>query len=100
MISDTPSAGWTSLDLNTRLRPCEPGDVPQITAIYAHAVRHGRASFELEPPDKTEMERRHHLLLQRYVEGLTPDGTADGQLFFIDVPDASTFKTKPLNFGV
>jgi phosphinothricin acetyltransferase len=37
--------------------------VPQITAIYAHAVRHGRASFELEPPDKAEMERRRDALV-------------------------------------
>lgn len=27
-------------------------------AIYAHAVRHGTASFELEPPDVAEMTRR------------------------------------------
>jgi|SRR5215211_2732875 len=63
MISDAPSAGRTSLDLNVRLRPCEPGDVPQIIAIYAHAVRHGRASFELEPPDKAEMEQRRNALV-------------------------------------
>src|SRR5215210_4475426 len=63
MISDAPSAGRTSLDLNPRLRPCEPNDVPQITAIYAHAVRHGRASFELEPPDKAEMEQRRNALV-------------------------------------
>jgi len=37
--------------------------VPQITAIYAHAVRHGRASFELEPPDKAEIEQRRDALV-------------------------------------
>ncbi len=63
MISDAPSAGPRSTDLIVLLRPCEPGDVPQITAIYAHAVRHGRASFELEPPDKAEMERRRDALV-------------------------------------
>jgi L-amino acid N-acyltransferase YncA len=63
MISDAPSAGPRSTDLIVLLRPCEPGDVPQITAIYAHAVRHGRASFELEPPDRTEMERRRDALV-------------------------------------
>ena len=29
-----------------------------ITAIYAHAVLHGTASWELEPPDVAEMLRR------------------------------------------
>lgn len=45
------------------LRPASPADIPAITAIYAHAVRHGTASFELEPPDETEMTRRMRALL-------------------------------------
>jgi phosphinothricin acetyltransferase len=40
------------------IRPAEPRDLAAITAIYAHAVRHGTASFELEPPDPAEMTRR------------------------------------------
>ncbi|GJD52002.1 Phosphinothricin N-acetyltransferase [Methylobacterium crusticola] len=40
------------------LRPCLDGDIAAVTAIYAHAVRTGRASFELEPPDEAEMRRR------------------------------------------
>ena len=40
------------------LRPAEPRDVAAITRIYDHAVRHGTASFELAPPDETEMARR------------------------------------------
>jgi L-amino acid N-acyltransferase YncA len=39
-------------------RPATPADIPAITGIYAHAVKHGTASFELEPPDETEMARR------------------------------------------
>ena len=35
-----------------------PGDIPEITAIYADAVTTGTASFELSPPDETEMARR------------------------------------------
>lgn len=34
------------------------GDIPAIAAIYAHHVRHGAATFETEPPDAAEMERR------------------------------------------
>jgi phosphinothricin acetyltransferase len=35
-----------------------PADIPAIAAIYAHAVQHGTASWELEPPDQVEMQRR------------------------------------------
>ena len=38
-------------------------DISAITAIYAHAVRYGTASFELEPPDETEMACRQRALL-------------------------------------
>lgn len=40
------------------VRPVAPGDLPAIHAIYAHAVTHGTASFELEPPSLAEMEVR------------------------------------------
>ena len=45
------------------IRPVTPADVPAITRIYAHAVKHGTASFELEPPDEAEMARRQRTLL-------------------------------------
>lgn len=32
--------------------------IPAITAIYAEAVAHGTASWELDPPDTAEMARR------------------------------------------
>ena len=41
-----------------RIRPSQPADLPAITAIYAHHVRHGTGTFELEPPDEAEMARR------------------------------------------
>jgi phosphinothricin acetyltransferase len=44
------------------IRPAEPHDIPAITRIYAHAVQHGTASFELEAPDEKEMGRRYHAL--------------------------------------
>jgi L-amino acid N-acyltransferase YncA len=40
------------------IRPAKTSDIPAITRIYAHAVEHGTASFELEPPDEAEMARR------------------------------------------
>jgi L-amino acid N-acyltransferase YncA len=33
-------------------------DAAQIAAIYAHHVLHGTGTFELEPPDTEEIERR------------------------------------------
>jgi L-amino acid N-acyltransferase YncA len=45
------------------IRPAETRDLPAITRIYAHAVRHGTASFELDAPDEVEMTRRHQALV-------------------------------------
>ncbi len=45
------------------VRDSTPADVPAITAIYAHAVTHGCASFETEPPDAAEMARRRDAVL-------------------------------------
>jgi len=45
------------------LRDVRPGDIAAITRIYAQAVRHGTASFEIEPPDETEMARRQQTLI-------------------------------------
>jgi L-amino acid N-acyltransferase YncA len=43
-------------------------DVPAITAIYAHAVAFGTATFEIDPPDDAEMGRRW----QKLVDGGFP----------------------------
>src|ERR1051325_1994644 len=45
------------------IRPAPAADIPAITRIYAHAVKHGTASFELDPPDEAEMARRQRTLL-------------------------------------
>jgi L-amino acid N-acyltransferase YncA len=45
------------------IRPVQVRDGAAITRIYADAVRHGTASFELEPPDEAEMARRQDGLL-------------------------------------
>jgi L-amino acid N-acyltransferase YncA len=47
------------------IRPARAGDIPAITEIYAEAVKHGTASFELEPPDEAEMARRQQVLLAK-----------------------------------
>src|SRR5215831_11338190 len=44
------------------IRPAQPRDLAAITRIYDDAVRHGTASFEIEPPDEREMARRYEAL--------------------------------------
>jgi len=46
----------------TLIRPCVPDDLPEVRDIYADAVRHGLASFEVTPPDLAEMTRRWQTL--------------------------------------
>ena len=45
------------------IRPATTADIPAITRIYAHAVTHGTASFELEPPDEAEIALRMKAVL-------------------------------------
>ncbi len=41
------------------VRPATAADLAAVTAIYRHHVLHGLASFELDPPDETEIARRY-----------------------------------------
>ncbi len=74
-----------------KLRPATLADIPAITAIYTHAVRHGTASFELEPPTEAEMTRR----MQAVLDGKFPylaaeiDGKLAGYAY------ASLYRTRP-----
>jgi phosphinothricin acetyltransferase len=45
------------------IRPSRDEDVPAITAIYAHHVLHGLASFEEAPPQSEEIGRRRAAIL-------------------------------------
>ena len=44
------------------IRPATAGDLAAITEIYAHAVREGTASYELEPPSLFDMTGRFEAL--------------------------------------
>jgi L-amino acid N-acyltransferase YncA len=44
------------------IRPAQPSDLAAVTRIYAQAVRHSTATFEIEPPDEHEMMRRYQAL--------------------------------------
>ncbi len=45
------------------IRPAVPSDIGAITRIYADAILHGSASFEIKPPDEAEMLHRQTTLL-------------------------------------
>ncbi len=47
------------------IRPSTDADLPAITAVYAHAVLHGTGTFELDPPDATDMARRRDDVLDK-----------------------------------
>ena len=77
--------------MSRSIRAGEPADIAAITRIYAHAVRHGTASFELEPPDEAEMTRRMRALLDGgypyFVAEL--DGAVAGYAY------AGAYRTRP-----
>jgi len=74
-----------------KLRPATLADIPAITAIYDHAVRHGTASFELEPPDEAEMTRR----MQAVLDGKFPYLAADIDGRLAGYAYASLYRTRP-----
>jgi len=73
------------------IRPVTPADVPTITRIYAHAVKHGTASFEVDPPDETEMTRRMKALL----DGGFPYIAAEIGDTFAGYAYAGPYRTRP-----
>lgn len=44
------------------IRSVTPADIDDITTIYTHAVKHGTASFEIEPPSRSDMDARRKTL--------------------------------------
>jgi len=65
------------------VRDAVAADVPTITAIYAHHVLHGRASFEEVPPDAAEIARRHGEHVEKGLPYLvaTVDGRVGGYAY-------------------
>jgi len=47
---------------DVEIRAANLSDIAAITRIYAEAVAHGTATFEIDPPDEAEMAHRQHKL--------------------------------------
>jgi phosphinothricin acetyltransferase len=73
------------------IRVAKAADIPAITAIYAHAVRHGTASFELEPPSEAEMARRQQALL----DGNFPYVVAEAEGRLLGYAYAGAYRPRP-----
>ena len=75
------SAGWCIL--NDMVRTSTERDIAALTAIYAHHVRHGTGSFEIEPPDEAEVLRRRAAVLERGLPYLVAeiDGAVAGYAY-------------------
>lgn len=73
------------------IRDSREEDIPALTAIYAHWVRHGRASFELDPPSEREMGLRRQAVLTHGYDHLVAED--EGRL--LGYAYASAFRTRP-----
>lgn len=74
------------------LRPATAADLDAITGIYAHAVRHGTASYEIEPPSRSDMAARFAALTEAgypYLVAEDPGGRVAGYAY------AGPFRPRP-----
>ena len=75
------------------IRDSRAEDVPAIARIYAHWVRHGLASFELEPPAEAEMAARREALLAAGYPYLVATDAAGGRV--LGYAHARAYRTRP-----
>jgi phosphinothricin acetyltransferase len=78
--------------MSLEIRQLRLEDLPFVTEIYADAVLHGTASYELTPPDLNEMSSRYNGLRERGYPYLCAVD-ASGQL--VGYAYASAFRTRP-----
>jgi L-amino acid N-acyltransferase YncA len=73
------------------IRSATEADLDRITAIYADAVEHGTASYELEPPSRSEMGARFAAL----TEARYPYIVAEADGIVVGYAYASAFRPRP-----
>lgn len=77
--------------MSVLVREAREPDLPGITAIYAHHVRHGLASFETQPPDEAAMRARFREVRAKGLPYLA--GDLDGRL--AGFAYASPYRARP-----
>lgn len=73
------------------IRPAMTADLPAITSIYGHAVVHGTASYEYDPPALSEMTQRFSALMN----GGFPYVVAQSGGDVLGYAYAGPFRTRP-----
>jgi phosphinothricin acetyltransferase len=81
----------SALPSGVALRAATAADAEAAAAIYAHHVRTGTASFEIDPPDAAEMERRWGDVTSRGLPYLVAE--ADGEV--IGFAYAGPYRPRP-----
>ena len=76
---------------NPLIRPSEDRDLPAVTAIYAHNVRFGTASFETDPPSLPEMIRRRADILAKGQPYLVAEAAGE----ILGYAYAGTYRPRP-----
>lgn len=73
------------------IRPSQDADLPAIAAIYAHHVRHGTGTFEIDPPSVADMTARRAEVLARGLPWLVAE--LDGRV--VGYAYCNWFKPRP-----
>lgn len=77
--------------MSITIRHALPGDLDQITEIYADAVLNGTASYELEPPTRADMGERFEALM----DGGYPYLVAEREGAIVGYAYAGPFRARP-----
>ena len=63
-MATSPAPRYGRLMIQPVIRRATAADLPAITTIYRHAVQHGTATFEIDPPGQSEMTNRFRTLAE------------------------------------
>lgn len=76
------------------IRDAVAGDLPDITAIYAHHVLHGTGTFEEAPPDEAEIAARMKKVQEAGCAWLVAEneGRIVGYGYFAQIRDRSAYR--------
>lgn len=81
--------------MSALLRKATAADLPAITAIYAHAVINGTASYEYDPPSLGEMTARYDALVAAQYPYIVAEEMRDGASRLLGYAYAGPFRTRP-----